>query len=96
MEKIDSSYINTSKNETIINYLIDEHLPSKKIDSSVSLLINKDIKKYKKKIDDIKNSSFYINDEIKVAYFSFIWDIPIDETILTIRYIKREYSENKN
>ena len=95
MEKMKDSYINTSKNGPIINYLINESLPSKKIDTEVKLLTDLTINKYKKSIDNVKNSRAFANDEVKVAYFSFLWDIPIDETILTIKYIKLDSAKNK-
>ena len=89
MKKIGDSFINTLKNESIINYLIDENLPFKKIEPNIKLFTDLNNKKYKNFVDNVKSSESYANDEIKIAYCSFVWDIPIDETILTINYIKR-------
>lgn len=89
MKKVGDSYINTSNNEPLINYLIDENLPFKKIDTDIKLFTDLNKKKYKIFVDNVRDSHSYANDEIKIAYCSFVWDIPIDETILTINYIKR-------
>jgi hypothetical protein len=89
MKKVGDSYINTLNNEPVINYLLDENLPIKKIDPDIKRFTDPNIKKHENFVDLVRSCDFYQNDEIKIAYFSFVWDIPVPETILTINYIKK-------
>lgn len=95
MKKVEDSYINTSYNETLINYLIDENLPIRKINPDIKIVIDLNIKKYAKFVESVRDNEFYENDVVKIAYWSFRFDIPVPETILTINYIKRNFSKNK-
>lgn len=96
MKKVGDTYISSLNNGPIINYLLDENLPSKKLGTDVKLFTDLNIKKYENFINDVRNSNSYKNDAIKIAYCSFVLDIPVDETILTIKYIKQNFAKNKN
>lgn len=99
MKKVGDSYINILNNTPVINYLINENLPIKKIEPEIKIFTeftDLNIKKYEKFVYMVRNSDSFPNDEIKIAYCSFVWDIPVPETIVTINYIKRNRFKKQN